>query len=179
MERKNVLLWKMRLEGGLGLEGDKPWIPCRRVWILGNGKPWRIYEKGSGVIWSSDVIQKVLQELIMTSGSQLWTWVLRGWLIEEEGESQMADLTRGGFWSHSLGQGQGSLRQQHPCGHAFYKLYHCEVVRTGTVTPILDEELARKCFAQGHGVGQQPVWDCQQDLIRLPQAHSHARWCFS
>lgn len=106
-ERENVLLGKIRLEGGLGWKGEEPWMPCWRVWISGNRKPWPIYERGSGVIWSSDVIQKVLQELIMTSGSQLWTWILSGWLIEEEGEPQMADLTRGGFWGHSLGQSLG------------------------------------------------------------------------
>ena len=32
---------------------------------------------------------------------------------------------------------------------------------------MLGEELEGKCFAQDHGVGEQPVWDFQQDLILI------------
>ena len=32
---------------------------------------------------------------------------------------------------------------------------------------MLGEDLEGKCFAQDHGVGEQPVWDFQQDLILI------------
>lgn len=114
-------------------------------------------------------IQKVHQELNIPARSQPWTLVLSAWPIAGEGIHEWATLTQRGLWSLwvkvSGALSHVSVGMTTPAGHAFYKLCHCEDVRTCIVVSGWDEESEVKCFAQGHGAGKWFTWDHQQALL--------------